>query len=318
MTDSQASVKERKASWSRTETGLESALGSSPRTNAEAIAAGLAYLLQQRQNGRWGHLHLPWGMSDSRVTACVLARLGELPPLFMSPALQRATADSLDWLEQARTPDGGWGYPGEDDVESTAWAVIALRRHRRQVPDSALELIRRCRRADGGFAYRPEAGNSAVESTALAILALGAGETASARDAAGFISSWLGSDGIRLESPLFVCSGILDWEKGLAPLALLNQACQLTASVQAENALEQALLLRCLVRLRLNRAWTLAAGLRATQLEDGSWPSVAGAGLDDKRIIPTATAVSALVLGDYQPGLYFGSDLPRPRRLHES
>lgn len=322
MTDSQPSSKKHSASCGQAEPEPKSgsALGTTRRTTAEAIAAGLEYLLQQRRNGRWGHLNLPWGVADAGVTACVLARLGELPPFFASVSLQRAMAESLDWLEQARTPNGGWGYPGEDDAESTAWAVIALRKHGRSAPDSALELIRRCRRPDGGFAYRPEGGNSSPETTALAIQALGTTENANARDSAGFISSWLEGDGGRLASPLFVCSAILDWEKGLAPLALLNQACRRTACLPTESTLEQALLLRCLVRLRLNRAWSLAADLRAAQLADGSWPgpSAAPFNFDDKRIIPTVTAVSALVLGDFQPGLYFGSDLPRPRRLHES
>jgi hypothetical protein len=47
-----------------------------------------------------------------------------------------------------------------------------------------------------------------------------------------------------------------------------------------------------------------------------SWP-VAGPSLGDNRSIPTVTAVSALAFGDVRPG-YFGSDLPRPRRLRES
>ncbi len=238
--------------------------------------------------------------------------------MFISPSLQRAIAGSLEWLQQARSAKGGWGFPVADDAESTAWAIIALRRHGRPVPDAAFEFIRRCRRADGGFAYCPEAGNSAPETTALAIQALGAGDTAMARDAAGFISSWLASDVGMLASPHFICSGILDWEKGLAPLSLLKQAFQITDNLQTGSALEQALLLRCLIRLRLTRAWSLADHLRAAQLEDGSWPSTAHPNSDDKKILPTVTAVSALVLGDLQPGLYFGSDLPRPRRLHES
>jgi hypothetical protein len=38
---------------------------------------------------------------------------------------------------------------------------------------------------------------------------------------------------------------------------------------------------------------------------------------DDQRVFTTATAVSALVMGESQPGLYFGSDVPF-RRLDES
>jgi len=78
-----------------------------------------------------------------------------------------------------------------------------------------------------------------------------------------------------------------------------------------DGALDRALLLRCLLRLGMQRAWTLAAILRTMQTEEGSWSEH-----DGQKIIATVTAVSALVLGESQPGLYFGSDLPLPRRLH--
>jgi hypothetical protein len=322
MTDSQLNLNEQRAPWGQAEPDapLEQTIGVSRRTNAEAIAAGLVYLLEQRRNRRWGHLSLPWGAADAPVTACVLARLGELPSHFIGASLRGTIADSLDWLQQARTSEGGWGYPGGNDAESTAWAVIALRKHARPAPDSALELIRRCRRPDGGFASDPEGSKGTPDATALAIHALGAEDGVHARDAGSFVSYWLSSEWSRLTAPLSVCAGILEWEKGLATFALLNQVCRLTADFHAKNALEQALLLRCLVRLRVNRAWSVAADLRAAQLADGSWPgpSLAGLNFDDKRIISTVTAVSALALGDFQPGLYFGSDLPRPRRLHES
>jgi hypothetical protein len=317
LTDSQPNLKNGQGLWEQPKPeGVEAGR----LTNAEAIAAGLVYLLQQRRNGRWGHLNLPWGVADAPVTAYILARLGELPSHVTSLSLRRKLADSLDWLQAARSPEGGWGYPGGDDAESTAWAIIALRKHGRPVPDSAIALICRCRRPDGGFASHPDADNSSPETTALAIQALGSRESGWARDAAGFVSCALGSGPGKLASPLSVCSAVLEWEKGLAPLTLLNQVCQITADFQAKGALELALLLRCMVRLRLNRAWSMSAELRAAQLGDGSWPGLAAARLnfDDKDIIPTATAVSALVLGDFQPGLYFGSDLPRPRRLHES
>jgi hypothetical protein len=315
--DSQTNLNEQEASWGQSEPSFE-AVSTPYRTNAEAIAAGLVYLLQRQQNGSWGHLDLPWGPADASVTACVLARLGELPSQFMNRYLKHAIADSLDWLHAAQTPEGSWGLPGEGNAETTSWAVIALRKHGRPVLNSAFDFIRRCRRPDGGYGRKPDSGKSDPETTTLAIQALGAGDNA--RDAAGLLSFWLGSDGERTGSSLFVCSSILEWEKGLVPLRLLNQACQLAAGFQAESAFDQALLLRCLVRLRLNRAWSLVAGLRATQLVDGSWPGPEAArfNFDDTRMIATVTAVSALVLGDFQPGLYFGSDLPRPRRLQES
>ena len=82
-------------------------------------------------------------------------------------------------------------------------------------------------------------------------------------------------------------------------------------------------MLRCLLRMRQQRAWLVAAHLRVLQAEDGSWPGrerpkaygISQFELDDRRVLATATAVSALALAEFQPGLYFGSDLPAPRRL---
>jgi hypothetical protein len=99
----------------------------------------------------------------------------------------------------------------------------------------------------------------------------------------------------------------------MASAALLNQVRQLVAGFGNESALDRALLLRCMLHLRMQRAWSLAAGLRAMQMEDGSWWEH-----DGQKIIATVAAVSALVLGESQPGLYFGSDLPSPRRFHQS
>ena len=96
MIDSQANLNEQGASWGQPEPEHRiGAMGNVPRTNAEAIAAGLVYLLQQRRNGRWGHLNLPWGVADAAVTACVLARLGELPSQFTNRYLMGAIADSV-------------------------------------------------------------------------------------------------------------------------------------------------------------------------------------------------------------------------------
>jgi hypothetical protein len=313
LTDQQPKLGEELQPSGKVESDGQLRPGASPEqhTNPKAIAAGLKYLISQRLDRHWGACG-----AEPQVTACVLARLGELTPQFVSQSLRRTMEKALQWLAEARTPEAGWGYAGKNDADSTAWAVIVLRKNNRPVPEAALQLIRRCRRLDGGFAARPEGGPGDPEITALAIQALGVLDNA----AENFLLSRLQSDGARLASPLSVCSAILDWEKGLAPLSLLNQACQLTARFAAESALEQAMLLHCLVRLRLNRAWTLAASLRAGQRDDGSWPGPSAAPLhaDDKNIIPTATAVSALALSESQPGLYFGSDLPRPRRLHES
>ncbi|HEY6273802.1 MAG TPA: hypothetical protein VIX19_17625 [Terriglobales bacterium] len=176
--------------------------------------------------------------------------------------------------------------------------------------ETALNWIRRCPRQDGGFATcTGDTDGRTLETTALASQALGHFDS----DAERFLCTRLECDAASPAEQLAASAAILDCDKSLVPLPLLNQACQVTARVQAESAADQALLLRCLLRLRLTRAWLLANSLRAMQLADGSWP-----GPNENKIITTATAASALVLIESQPGLYFGSDLPRPRRLRES
>lgn len=109
----------------------------------------------------------------------------------------------------------------------------------------------------------------------------------------------------------------------MAPWFVVNAVRQLTCQHPGESAWEQALLLRCVTRLRLQTAWALAAGLRRMQQTDGSWPGSAqfaplsavsphqsGPRFDDQGVLATVTALSALAMGDLQPGLYFGSDLP--------
>ncbi len=104
----------------------------------------------------------------------------------------------------------------------------------------------------------------------------------------------------------------------MAPWFVVNTVRRMTTQYPAESAWEQALLLRCLMRLRMQSGWALLAGLRRMQQPDGSWPgsvllarsSQPESCVDEQGILATATAMSALAMGDLQPGLYFGSDLP--------
>lgn len=261
------------------------------------------------------------------MTACLLARLGELPSQYLRHNLRQQMLESVDWLTRARTPDGGWGSPNcGDDAETTAWALIALRRHGHNTPEPALSLMRRCRRLDGGFARFPETkreDQGSPEVTAIAVRALGTMDDAAEDFLASYLYGAASGIALRPASSYSVCAEILDCETGIASPLLLNQAARVAAQLGKGSPWEQALLLRCLLRLRNQKAWPLAASLRDMQMEDGSWKA---RGLsreaqlqgDDTGIIMTATAVSALVLADFQPGLYFGSDLPMPRRLQES
>jgi len=108
----------------------------------------------------------------------------------------------------------------------------------------------------------------------------------------------------------------------MAPWIVVDAVRDLACHGMGENAWEQALLLHCAMRLRLQSAWALAAALRRMQRPDGSWPGsavlaplAASRGRstpyhDEDGVLATVTALSALAMGDLQPGLYFGSDLP--------
>lgn len=304
--------------------------------SAGAIALGLEFLFSRRHQAAWSLGPLT-RESSSWVTAYVLARLGEIPPHYLSFTQRQQIEESLDWLMEARTPQSGWafgeagsrGSASPDDADSTAWAVAALRQHGRPVPQGALQLIHRCRRPDGGYAMHPQtavSGPSAADATAIAVRALSAIDAASSEFLAGHLRTDIETIHGRISSAFFVSSTLMDWEPCMAPWFVVNAVRQLIGQQEAEGAWEQALLLRCRMRLQLQSAWPLAAALRRVQQPDGSWPGSArltifqaessGAAtrpegyFDEDGVLATVTALSALAIGDLQPGLYFGSDLP--------
>ena len=275
----------------------------SRRAKTEAVSAGLDHLLSQHRRHRWS---TPGFSLDSLTTACVLVRLRDVLPIHNGHRVREKLNESLDWLCEVQNPWGSWpGRSGQDDARATAWAILAFEKSGRAAPNSASDWLSGCRRGDGGFAAGSETGVSCLETTALAVHALGHID----RHAEGYLCARLQSGAAHPGEQLAACAELLDCDKSLVPLALLNLACQVTARAQEEGVADLALLLRCLIRLRLTRAWTLADRLRAVQRADGSWPGAQGDSL-----VATASAVSTLVLVDSQPGLYFGSDLPRPRR----
>jgi hypothetical protein len=126
-----------------------------------------------------------------------------------------------------------------------------------------------------------------------------------------------------------LCAEILGSDSG-ASWPLLQKVSQLMSYCARESPFEQAAYLRCAFRLQIQRAASVAAKLRSMQLPDGSWPASTALGpampgvvvrhrrhpliVDDKKTVTTAAAVSALAMHESQSGLYFGSELPRPRR----
>jgi hypothetical protein len=315
--------------------------------SADAIAAGLEFLFSRRHQAAWSLCNPATGESAAWVTAYVLTRLGEIPSHHFNYSQRQNIEDTLNWLMAARTPHGGWSFGAAgspDDADSTAWAVTALRQFGRSVPEEALELIRRCRHSDGGFATHPDSANnndisriSATDVTAIAVRALASIDSASSEFLASHLRTNTERRPCRVTSTFFVSSTLLDWEPGMAPWSIVNAVRKLVRQQEGEEAWEQALLLRCRMRLGLQSAWALAASLRRLQRPDGSWPGSAHLAplifvsadgsaphpdgppfdgqvdqphFDMQGILATVTALSALAMCDLQPGLYFGSDLP--------
>lgn len=303
-----------------------------PSGNSDPITAGLDFLFSRRQQQSWALSSLP-GQESAWVTGYVLARLGEIPSHRITYTQRQKIEKSLDWLLDTRTPNGGWGFTSgaPDDADSTSWAVVALRQHGRPAPEESLELVRSCRRIDGGFSILPEAAHadaasrlSAPDVTAIAVRALASIDAASSEFLAAHLRTDIPGTHCRLASAVFVSSTLLDWEPGMAPWFVVNAVRELlTRQQRAEDVWDQALRLRCMMRLGMQSAWALSAGLRRLQQPDGSWPGsvqpamVSGVSaqgtaplIDDQGVLATVTSLSALAMGDLQPGLYFGSDLP--------
>lgn len=307
-------------------------------SNQEAIAAGLDFLFARQQGEHWLDFAGLSRRSEIWVTAWVLVRLGEFPAGYFANGQRQQVRNGIEWLLQARGPQG-WGQSlgAPPDADSTSWAVRALRLHGCEVPDPALKFIRSCQRPNGGFSPYPETSSSdslyklsAPDTTVTAVRALEVQDPAAEEFLASRLQELPGS-WYRLASHLHFCAEVLELESSKGSWPLLNRVSQFTGTCAKESAFEQAVLLRCLFRLRMQRAWTVAVALRNMQAADGSWPgcAVLGAAMpgvavrqrpqtlinDDKRILTTAAVVAALAIGESQPGLYFGSDLPRPRRF---
>lgn len=295
-----------------------------PPTVDAAIHRGLQALQSKHAEGHWTDFSLPVGNSDAWVTAYVLARLADVPDRFLTAPLRRMVADALAWLLTQRTPNGGWGYNrlAGDDADSTSWAIIALQRQGHPVPPSAFAAIHRCLCPAGGVGTYPEgaiAGQGWTQSvpdvTALAFQALSLfGESARA-----VFSRWPRLNGLLpaywWASPLYTTAALLDCsvESGL-PTILQAQHESLTRFVPT-NAFDEALWLRCLLKIGHPSARAAARRLVDRQQEDGSWPAAAFLRLtspevtepwnvmdpgpiyhDRQRVFTTATAVSALGL----------------------
>jgi hypothetical protein len=96
--------------------------------------------------------------------------------------LHEAVVKGVRLIEQTQNEQGGWRYnpvPYDADVSVTICQVMALRSARNagievssEVIDRAVEYIRRCQNADGGFKYQIEPGPSAWPRSAAGVATL--------------------------------------------------------------------------------------------------------------------------------------------------
>lgn len=252
-----------------------------PRCSGDdLIMAGLGWLTRIHREGQWIDSDLPSARSHLWVTACALARLGELPSEYISTCLRQQIEISLDCLQSRAVAGSGWSCTesGQADAFTTAWAILGLRRHRRAVPSAAVEFLLRCREPNGGFTAYPcyespedHSNPSSAEITVTALRALSMCDRAGGDFVTAQLRTELSSTPAGSSSRFYICSEILDWESGLAPWPLLNQVSQSAIQFDLGRPYEQALLLRILSRLRNQRAWLAASALKKMQRPDGSW-----------------------------------------------
>jgi hypothetical protein len=251
-----------------------------------AIGSCLDFLLDARSNeGCWSEWDLPPGRSSTWTTAYVGLQIRELAaPLnsLVAPALRSAAR----WLQQNELGGGGWGYSELTgcDADSTANAVLFLRRSGE--PPSAATYLRllRFQQADGGFStYDADEGLGSwgithIDVSAVAGLAIQPIEEAFDR-AVGYILRGRTADG--LWNSFWWSSSLYATRASLALLRTVNPGLEVTTTrtslrqIVPQNAFERALLLDALGLCDgpPELADALAASLAEEQFSDGSWPS---------------------------------------------
>lgn len=113
---------------------------------------------KQRSDGAWEDYHLPVGRSDAWITAVASTAISDTLRVVadssgpLCEALS-ATARATEWLQSHQAESGGWGFNGgvEQDADSTAWAVLALRSRGDKPSRETLSFLQGHACSDGGF-----------------------------------------------------------------------------------------------------------------------------------------------------------------------
>jgi hypothetical protein len=249
------------------------------------VCAGIEFLLGARQGDCWVDFDLPVGASNSWVTAYTLTRLGTVGGDALPRGGLAAMTRSLDWLESVQSDTGGWSYNSsvETDADSTAWAILALRRHGRAVPDHARRLLLSCREGESWFATYPPGDSServwrhgAPDVTAAAMFALGEPWTEATEARFREIQFEDGSIPAYWWTSPFYTASLLSEAYPFLSSSLLDARVGTWDSSLAANDFDLALLLSIHSSLGRRRpAERIAEELRLRQRSDGSWSSSA-------------------------------------------
>lgn len=291
------------------------------RTIQAAIARGLRFLLDhQDADGAWRDFLCAPGRAEAWTTAYIGARVLSTAP--NAEALPRAA----HFLEHAACQGGGWGYNRacDPDADSTAQAILFLRRMNSPVAPRSYATLAAFQLADGSFAtYRDPnvyggwaTGHPDVTAVALQALAplLADDHTILRR----------GLDSLRHHLVTPHAHASYWWpSRFYLPLELLRLRAVLpsapvldaTSPSASLDSFDAALALECnIISGNHKDASAYAEELLRAQLQDGSWPaqpilriasrdalSVAQAAAlsaplitDDRRLFTTATVLQAL------------------------
>lgn len=252
----------------------------------EAVDSCLRFLLDARSSaGCWTEWELPPGASSIWTTAYVGLQIHRLAvPLKAraAPALRSAAR----WLKQNELEGGGWGYSDQTgcDADSTANAVLFLRRSGEPVPAATYLRLLRFQHADGGFStYGADEGLGSwgtphVDVSAVAGLAVQPIAEAFER-AVRYVVRGRRADG--LWNSFWWSSPLYATRASLSLLQKLDFAPEVTTTRTTlqqfvpQNAFERALLLDALRLCGCAPAFAdeVAATLAEEQLSDGSWQS---------------------------------------------
>ena len=290
-----------------------------PATIDDALRLGARFLAsRQRRNGVWKGFLLPPGASTTWLTGHVAFVVEDVPVL--TEACRRAA----NYLEATGLTAGGWGYNRDVavDADSTAQALLVLRRFGRPIPEFLVDALLAAQLPHGGFTTYAASGGpvsgwnaghedvTALAAEALRRLALHDRERAartwlSERDAATtFASYWWPGAGYGV------------WARaraGLSSSELRRTAARILAHDQATPqgafALAAASIMGAADPVTRSKA---ALYLLRSQHADGSWPCApclrvtdpseieAGYNLrgccyaDETRVFSTAHAIAAL------------------------